>query len=140
MEQKSEEQALIEIICGAIPKIRSRKSEFTPKSKSLIGFFLGYFVTDILKSEKDSNIRGKWIDAIEFRELRLLKNGSQISGWGLIWWGYRKDSTSETFPDTFFCQLAPNYETQCFDSYSFSFWIDHTKYELERDFQSPNLS
>ncbi|MEK7724129.1 MAG: hypothetical protein AAB336_07275 [Acidobacteriota bacterium] len=94
-----------------------------------------------MKAKKDSNFRGKWIDAIEFRELRLTSNGKQVSGWGLIWWGFRKDTTSETFPDKFYCQLTPDFETKQFDSYFFDFWIDHKNYEIEKHSQSetPNL-
>ena len=132
MEQKSEEEVLIQVISNAIPKIRNKYNEFTPKSKSFIGFCLAYFISDILKSKKDSNIRGKWIDAIEFRELRLTSNGNQISGCGLIWWGFRKDPTSETFPDTFYCQLTPNIGNKAFDAYCLNFWIDHKKYDLNK--------
>ena len=86
MQYKSEEEVLVEFINEAIQKIRNRRNEISKKRANFIGYCLGYFITDILKSQKDSNFRGKWIDDVEWKSLVWIAP-NRLKGTGKLWWG-----------------------------------------------------
>lgn len=131
MSEKTEQEILIFIIKEAIPKIRNQQNEFTPKYKKLIGFSLGYFLTDILKSTKDSKFRGKWIDDVEWKSL-MLADKQHLKGDGFLWWGLRKDY-SKLFSENFSAELTiDNFEGKTFSSYFLSFQIDGKHYEFKK--------
>lgn len=130
MSQKTDEEILITVIKEAIPKIKNKKNEFTAKYKNQIGFLLGYFLTGILKSAKDSKFRGKWIDFIQWKSL-VLTESNQIKGEGSLWWGPR-NNYSVTYSEKFYAELNINDIENIFDSYSFRFQIDGKKYEFKK--------
>ncbi len=131
MSERTEEEIVILIIKEAILKIRNKQNQFTPKYKNRIGFVLGYFLTNILKSTKKSKIKGKWIDFIEWKSLGL-SGSNQIKGTGLLWWGPR-NNYSITYSEKFYAELKiENTESKSFDSYYFRFQIDGKPYEFKK--------
>lgn len=130
MPEKTDEEILIAVIKEAIPKIKNKKNEFTPKYKNQIGFLFGYFLTGILKSAKNNNFRGKWIDFIEWKSL-VLSESNQIKGKGFLIWGLRSNY-SITHSEKFSAELNINNIENTFNSYFFRFQIDGKKYEFKK--------
>lgn len=128
MEQKSEEEILVELIKEAISKIRNKRNEISKKRAGFWGFGLGYFITDLLKAKKDSNFRGKWIDDVEWKSL-IFTPPNQVKGIGELWWGPKKDY-SKLYSEKFYGEIT--FGDAVFSSYLFRFQITGKEYELKR--------
>ncbi len=126
---KTLEQSLIDYLQKPIHQRKNLAGNISSKLKSSIGFGLGYYITDLLKALPESNIKDKWIDGIDWKELRLY-SPNKFKGYGFIWWGFTEDDTSETFPDKFYCELELITSTKTSILYFFQFHIDRKKYEL----------
>ena len=94
------EHKLIDYLQKAIRQRKNLAGNISSKLKSSIGFGLGYYITDLLKALPESNLKDKWIDGADWKELRLY-SPNKFKGYGFIWWGFTEDDTSETFPDKF---------------------------------------
>lgn len=134
MESKTTEEAIIRYINEAVPKIQNKRNEITAKMedgltyKGMIGYGLGYFLTKILKANKDSNFRGKWIDDVEWKSLTFTPP-NQIKGFGELWWGPKKDY-SKLYSENFYGEIT--FEDKVFNSYLFQFQIAGKNYELRK--------
>jgi hypothetical protein len=123
------EQILIDYLQKAIRQRKNLVGNINSRLKSSIGFNLGYYITDLLKALTESNIKDKWIDGIDWKELRLY-SPNKFKGYGFIWWGFNEDDTSETFPDKFYCELELKASPKTSILYFFQFQIDRKNYEL----------
>jgi hypothetical protein len=123
------EQKLIDELQKAIRRRKNLIGNIGSKLKSSIGFGLGYYITDLLKALPESNIKDKWIDGVDWKELRLY-SPNKFKGYGFIWWGFTEDGTAETFPDKFYSELELVASTETKILYFFQFQIDRKNYEL----------
>jgi hypothetical protein len=131
MPNRSEEEILIELINEAIPKIRNKRNEISRKRADFIGYGLGFFLTEILKGNKDFNFRGKWIDDVEWKS-RVLITPTELKGAGSLWWGPKKDY-SKLYSEKFYAELTiESIKSKVFSSYFFRFQINGKSYELKR--------
>jgi hypothetical protein len=138
---KNEEKSLIYFLRGAL-----RGNVYLKDSKNLtysrmIGFGLSYYLTDILKKLKDSDVKGKWIDDVEWERFDLFPP-NKIQGSGKLWWGFRRDTSSELFPEDFYCELEiVSSGKKKSLLHLFRFQIEGRSYELKKGhFRRKNFS
>ena len=130
MTPKIEEQALIGNLQKAIRQRKNLEGSITSwKLRNSIGFCIGYYITDLLKALPESNIKDKWIDAVDWKKLDLY-SPNKFKGYGFIWWGFSDDKTAETFPNEFYCEIELTTETEVNIFYFFQFQLDRQNYEL----------
>lgn len=123
------EQILVDYLQKAILQRKNLIGDISSKLKSSIGFCLGYYISDLLKALSESNVKDKWIDGVDWKELRLY-SPNKFKGYGFIWWGFTQDDTSETYPDKFYCELELFDSTETNILYFFQFQIGRKNYEL----------
>lgn len=123
------DKLLLNYLQKAIREKKNSVGNISSKYKRLIGSGLGYYITDLLETLPESNIKNKWIDGVDWKELRLY-SPNKIQGYGFIWWGFIENDTAETFPDKFYCNLELNTRTEEGVLYFFRFQLDRKNYEL----------
>lgn len=125
-----EESILITYIKEALSGAIYLKDDPTLTYKGMIGFGLSYYLTSLLRKLKDSNIKGKWVDGVEWESFDLIPP-NKLNGGGKLWWGFRKDNSSKTFPEDFYCELEVlSRGKSSHISYLFQFKIDGKLYDL----------
>ena len=131
MSLAKEEKILFDLLQEAITAIKNPKGNIGSKYQNRIGFMLSYYLKAILKKMRDSNIKDKWIDGVEWKSLYSV-TPNKIKGIGFLWWGFRKDNTSKTFPENFYCELElDNSGKKIAILYLFRFQMDGKDYELK---------
>jgi hypothetical protein len=131
MYLEREEKNLIDFLQEIIFVSKNSKGSIDTNYRSKLGFMLSYFLKAVLEKNKDSQIKEKWLDFVEWKSLDLI-NSNTVEGIGLLWWGFRDDKFSTTFPEDFYCKLElNNTEEKKVISYLLQFKIDKKNYELK---------
>jgi hypothetical protein len=107
------------------------KTDRNLTNRQMIGHGISYYLTAILREQKDSGITGKWIDDIAWENFELFPP-NKVKGNGKLWWGLKKDASSKTFSEDFYCELElVGFNEIISVSYLFQFQIDGESYNLK---------
>jgi len=97
-----EEEFLKDTLLECLPSVV--EGAFTKECKNTLGSNITYLLmTKLSFADPRWDGRKKWIDGIEWDDLRLVDD-DQIKGVGILWWGYRNDCNIE-FPAHFEAEI-----------------------------------